>query len=63
VFDLRGWNPTNDPNGNIFAGLAYTIVVALITAVVGWFFIPETRNRKIWDEVGGQIGVGAPTIP
>ncbi len=64
LFDLRGWNPGNDPNGNIYAGLAYTIVVAVITAIVGWFFIPETKNRQIWDEVGGEtIGVGAPIIP
>jgi MFS family permease len=64
VFDLRGFNSGNDPNGNIYAGLAYTIIVALITAIVGWFFIPETRNRQIWDEVGGEAGVakGAPAI-
>ena len=64
VFDLRGFNASNDPNGNIYAGLTYTIVVAVITAVVGWFFIPETRHRKIWEEVGGETaGVGAPVIP
>jgi len=64
VFDLRGFNASNDPNGNIFAGLAYTIIVAIVTAVVGWFFIPETRHRKIWEEVGGETaGVGAPVIP
>jgi MFS family permease len=62
--DLRGFNQSGDPNGNIFSGLAYTIVVSLITAVVGWFFIPETRNRKIWQEVGGElVGEGAPAIP
>jgi MFS family permease len=49
--DLRFLNPSNDPNGNILAGLIYTIGVAVITAVVGWFFIPETKDRKIWDEV------------
>jgi MFS family permease len=53
--DLRSWNPTNDPNGNLYAGLAYTIAIAVITAVVGFFFIPETNRRKIWEEVGGQI--------
>ena len=64
VFDLRGFNSGNDPNGNIYAGLAYTIIVAVITAIVGWFFIPETRNRQIWDEVGGEAGVAkeAPAI-
>ncbi|MCC7105412.1 MAG: MFS transporter [Chloroflexi bacterium] len=49
--DLRAWNPSNDPNGNILAGLAYTIAVAVITAVIGWFFIPETKDRNIWEEV------------
>ena len=64
VFDLRGFNAANDPNGNIYAGLAYTIIVALMTAIIGWFWIPETRHRKIWEEVGGETaGVGAPAIP
>src|SRR5438094_784378 len=64
-FDLRGFNPSNDPNGNIYMGLTYTIIVAVITAVVGWFFIPETRDRKIWEEVGGEehLAVGAPASP
>jgi len=52
--DLRGLNPGGDPNGNILSGLIYTIGVAVITAIVGWFFIPETRHRKIWEEVGGE---------
>ena len=64
LFDLRGLNPSNDPNGNIYAGLIYTIVVAVITVVVGWFFIPETRHRKIWEEVGGETaGARSPAIP
>ena len=66
VLDLRGLNPGNDPNGNIYAGLGYTIVVALVTAVVGWFFIPETKERRIWEEVGGHETLGtaaAPVIP
>src|SRR5205807_7739410 len=33
--NLRGFNPANDPNGNIYLGLAYTIAVALMTVVVG----------------------------
>jgi MFS family permease len=60
VLDLRGWNPGGDPNGNLYAGLAYTIVVAIMTAIVGWFFIPETKNRQIWDEVGGETKPAAP---
>src|SRR5688572_5822243 len=40
--------------GNIFAGLIYPIVVALITAFVGWRFVRETKDVRIWDEVGGE---------
>jgi MFS family permease len=54
LFDLRSLNPGGDPNGNILAGLIYTIGVALITAVVGALFIPETKDRRIWDEVHAQ---------
>jgi MFS family permease len=54
LFDLRSLNPSGDPNGNLLAGLIYTIGVALITAVVGWLFIPETKDRRIWDEVQAE---------
>jgi MFS family permease len=40
--------------GNPLAGLAYPIIVALITVFVGWKYIQETRHVKIWDEVGGE---------
>jgi MFS family permease len=40
--------------GNIFAGLIYPIVVALITAFIGWRFVRETKDVRIWDEVGGE---------
>ena len=40
--------------GNLYAGLAYPIIVALMTTFVGWFFIRETFRRNIWDEVGGE---------
>jgi MFS family permease len=40
--------------GNIYAGLIYPIVVALITVVVGGLYIRESRHVRIWDEVGGQ---------
>ena len=33
--------------GNIYAGLWYPIVVALITAVVGFFFLKETKDVNI----------------
>ncbi len=40
--------------GNIYAGLAYPIIIALITVVVGTFFIKESFRNRIWDEVGGE---------
>ena len=33
--------------GNIYAGLWYPIVVALITAVIGFLFLKETRDVNI----------------
>jgi len=38
--------------GNIYAGLYYPIVVALITFVVGSLLLKETRHIRIWHEVG-----------
>ncbi len=55
---LRGFNLENDPNGNIFLGLGYVIIVALMTVVVGALFLREPKNVKIWDEVGGEDGEG-----
>jgi MFS family permease len=46
--------------GNLYAGLIYPIVVALITVVVGGLFIRESRHVKIWDEVGGIDGTTVP---
>jgi MFS family permease len=40
--------------GNIYAGLIYPIVVALLTAFIGWRYVRETKDVRIWDEVGGQ---------
>jgi MFS family permease len=40
--------------GNIYAGLYYPITVALVTVVVGWVALPETRGVRIWDEVGRE---------
>lgn len=37
--------------GSIYAGLAYPIVIALVTVVVGTKFLPETKNVRIWDEL------------
>jgi len=63
IFDLRFLNPAGDPNGQLYAGLIYTITVALVTVIVGGLFIPETRNRKIWEEVHEQEAIGTATAP
>ena len=68
TWDLRQFNTTNDPNGNIYLGLAYTITVALMSVVVGTLFLKEPKNVKIWSEVGGEnelpaaglVGEGTP---
>jgi MFS family permease len=50
--------------GNIYAGLAWPIIVALMTFVVGMLFVKETKDVKIWDEVGGETtGVGISVAP
>ncbi len=54
TINLRQFNTTGDPNGNIYLGLAYTIVVALMTVVIGTLFLREPKNVKIWHEVGGE---------
>src|SRR5882762_586246 len=54
IFDLRSWNTTNDPNGNIYLGLAYVMTVALMSVVLGTLFLKEPKNVKIWSEVGGE---------
>ena len=41
----------------IYMGLVYPIVVAVITFFVGLFLIPETKDTKIWAEVGGAAAV------
>jgi MFS family permease len=46
--------------GNLYAGLIYPIVVALITVVIGGLFIRESRHVRIWDEVGGMDGPSGP---
>ncbi len=37
--------------GNIYAGLIYPSVIALMTFIVGSITLEETRQRRIWDEV------------
>jgi hypothetical protein len=55
---LRMFNTSNDPNGNIFLGLAYVIVVSLMSVVIGSLFLHEPKSVKIWDEVGGEADSG-----
>jgi MFS family permease len=40
--------------GNKFAGLLYPIGIAIMSFVIGTFFVAETKDVKIWDEVGGE---------
>jgi MFS family permease len=56
IFDLRSLNTSTppDPNGNIYLGLAYVIIVALMTVIIGTLFLKEPKNVKIWSEVGGE---------
>jgi MFS family permease len=61
TWDLRQFNTTNDPNGNIYLGLSYVIVVALMSVVIGTLFLKEPKNVKIWSEVGGEDEPGLVT--
>jgi hypothetical protein len=35
--------------GNIYAGVWYPVVIAAVSLVIGFFFLPETRQRLIID--------------
>jgi MFS family permease len=37
--------------GNIYAGLYYPIIVALLTFIIGSLLLKETKNTLIWDEI------------
>jgi MFS family permease len=37
--------------GNLYAGLIYPIIVALITVIIGSLYIRESRHVRIWDGV------------
>src|SRR3989442_13583479 len=54
VFDLRGWNTTQDPNGNIYIGLTDTIFVAPKIVVLGTLFLREPGGVQLLAEVGGE---------
>jgi len=43
-----------EATGNIYAGLWYPMVIASITFVVGSLLLRDTRNVKIWQEVGSS---------
>jgi MFS family permease len=48
--------------GNIYAGLAFPIVVALITVIVGSIFLQDRHNESIWAEVqpgGESVGMSS----
>jgi MFS family permease len=40
-----------DKTGNIYAGLYYPIVIALLTFVIGSLLLRETKHTLIWDEI------------
>ena len=48
--------------GNIYAPLIYPIIVALMTVVVGYLYLRESRHVRIWDEVGGEHEVAAAAV-
>jgi MFS family permease len=41
-------------SGDIYFGLWYPISIALMTAVIGFFFVPETYKRDLFDETGAS---------
>ena len=47
-------NPAGTKGGNIFVGLLYPIAVAVMTVIIGWLYVRETKDTRIWDEVGGR---------
>lgn len=48
------WLGNLTPGGSTFAGLWYPIVIAIMTVIVGAIAIQETKDIRIWDEVGGH---------
>ena len=45
---------TITPGGAAFVGLWYPIAVAIMTLIIGGLWIRETKDVRIWDEVGGH---------
>ena len=48
------WLGSITPGGSMFAGLWYPIAIALMSVVIGGLAIRETKDVRIWDEVGGR---------
>ena len=44
--------------GDVYYGLWYPIVIALATVVIGLFFVPETKDRDIFDERSANTPMG-----
>jgi len=42
------------PGGEIFVGLWYPIVVSIMSLIIGGLWVRETKDVRIWDEVGGH---------
>ena len=40
--------------GNIYAGLWYPIGVAIMTVIIGGFWVPESKAVKLWDELHAE---------
>jgi MFS family permease len=49
------------PGGAPFVGLWYPIAVAIMSLVIGGLWIRETKDVRIWDEVGGHHDDVVPT--
>jgi MFS family permease len=48
------WLGNVTPGGALFAGLWYPIIVSIMSLVIGGIWIRETKDVRIWDEVGGE---------
>ncbi len=48
------WLGNITPGGSGLAGLWYPIVVAIVTVIIGGIWVHETKDVRIWDEVGGH---------
>ena len=45
--------------GDIYAGLWYPVIVAVMTFIVGTFFVHETKDVRIHQEFGTQVGAAS----